>query len=101
MDDYPHAHHCRHGLAGDTGDFRLQGHRFSGHHRKVTGYQWKWSYDYLEEGVSFYSQLSTAPKKLGENTTAQTLPPTRSRKTIFWKLTMKWWCRWASESACY
>ena len=34
MDDYPHAHHCRHGLAGDTGDFRLQGHRFSGHHRK-------------------------------------------------------------------
>ena len=54
----------------------------------------------LEEGVSFYSQLSTAPEEIGENTTAQTLPPTRSRKTIFWKLTMKWWCRWASESAC-
>jgi len=26
---------------------------------KVTGYQWKWNYDYLEEGVSFYSNLST------------------------------------------
>ena len=32
---------------------------------KVTGYQWKWSYDYLEEGVSFYSQLSTAPEEIG------------------------------------
>ena len=29
---------------------------------KVTGYQWKWSYDYLKgegEGISFYSTLST------------------------------------------
>jgi cytochrome c oxidase subunit 2 len=40
---------------------------------KVTGYQWKWRYDYLGENVSFYSDLSTprgqienqAPK--GEN----------------------------------
>jgi cytochrome c oxidase subunit 2 len=26
---------------------------------KVTGYQWKWRYDYLQEDVSFYSTLST------------------------------------------
>ena len=26
---------------------------------KVTGYQWKWSYDYLQEGFGFYSNLST------------------------------------------
>jgi len=26
---------------------------------KVTGYQWKWNYDYIQEGVSFYSNLST------------------------------------------
>jgi cytochrome c oxidase subunit 2 len=26
---------------------------------KVTGYQWKWSYDYLKEGFGFYSNLST------------------------------------------
>lgn len=26
---------------------------------KVTGYQWKWGYDYLQDGVSFYSMLST------------------------------------------
>lgn len=26
---------------------------------KVTGYQWKWRYDYLKEDVSFYSNLST------------------------------------------
>lgn len=26
---------------------------------KVTGYQWKWQYDYLNEGVSFFSTLAT------------------------------------------
>ena len=26
---------------------------------KVTGFQWKWKYDYLNEDVSFYSSLST------------------------------------------
>jgi cytochrome c oxidase subunit II len=25
---------------------------------KVTGYQWKWQYDYVDEGVSFFSTLS-------------------------------------------
>ena len=24
---------------------------------KITGYQWRWHYDYLDEGVEFYSQL--------------------------------------------
>jgi len=27
---------------------------------KVTGYQWKWHYDYLQEGVGFFSNLSTS-----------------------------------------
>jgi cytochrome c oxidase subunit 2 len=26
---------------------------------KVTGYQWKWNYDYLDEGFGFYSTLTT------------------------------------------
>lgn len=26
---------------------------------KVTGYQWKWQYQYLDEGISFFSNLST------------------------------------------
>lgn len=26
---------------------------------KITGYQWKWRYDYLDQGVSFFSNLST------------------------------------------
>ena len=26
---------------------------------KVTGYQWKWRYEYLDTGISFFSQLST------------------------------------------
>ena len=33
---------------------------------KATGYQWKWGYDYLEEGISFYSTLST-PREQIEN----------------------------------
>ena len=33
---------------------------------KVTGYQWKWGYDYLQEGISFYSSLST-PREQIEN----------------------------------
>ena len=32
---------------------------------KVTGYQWKWSYHYLDSGVFFYSQLSTPPEEIG------------------------------------
>ncbi|MFO1322703.1 MAG: cytochrome c oxidase subunit II [Burkholderiales bacterium] len=26
---------------------------------KITGYQWKWGYDYMQEGFGFYSNLST------------------------------------------
>lgn len=26
---------------------------------KVTGYQWKWHYEYLEDGINFFSNLST------------------------------------------
>lgn len=26
---------------------------------KVTGYQWQWQYDYLDEGISFFSRLAT------------------------------------------
>ncbi len=26
---------------------------------KITGYQWKWKYDYVDEGISFYSNLAT------------------------------------------
>ena len=26
---------------------------------KITGYQWKWNYDYLDDGISYYSNLAT------------------------------------------
>ena len=26
---------------------------------KITGYQWKWHYEYIEDGISFFSNLST------------------------------------------
>lgn len=31
---------------------------------KITGYQWKWEYDYLGEGVSFFSNLSTTKDEI-------------------------------------
>lgn len=34
---------------------------------KVTGYQWKWGYDYLQDGISFYSTMST-PRDQIDNT---------------------------------
>ncbi len=37
---------------------------------KITGYQWKWSYDYLNEGISFYSNLST-PREQIDNSEAK------------------------------
>lgn len=30
---------------------------------KITGYQWKWQYEYLDQGVSFYSTLSAESNK--------------------------------------
>ena len=31
---------------------------------KITGYQWKWQYEYLGEGVSFFSNLSTSKEQI-------------------------------------
>ena len=39
---------------------------------KATGYQWKWGYDYLQEGISFYSNLATPRDQIdGGNTGAR------------------------------
>jgi cytochrome c oxidase subunit 2 len=43
---------------------------------KATGYQWKWGYDYLNEGVSFYSNLGTPREQIdGHNTQARNSNP--------------------------
>jgi cytochrome c oxidase subunit 2 len=43
---------------------------------KATGYQWKWGYDYLQEGVSFYSNLSTPRDQIdGHNVQARNNNP--------------------------
>jgi len=34
---------------------------------KATGYQWKWGYDYLQEGISFYSSLATPRDMITDN----------------------------------
>jgi cytochrome c oxidase subunit II len=31
---------------------------------KITGYQWKWRYDYLKEDIGFYSDLSTPQEQI-------------------------------------
>ncbi len=44
---------------------------------KVTGYQWKWEYEYLESGVSFYSSLardSDAARQLASGVDPNTVP---------------------------
>lgn len=33
---------------------------------KITGYQWKWGYDYLDSGISFYSTLSTPREQIDQ-----------------------------------
>jgi len=35
---------------------------------KATGHQWKWGYDYLKEGISFYSSLATPRELITDNT---------------------------------
>jgi cytochrome c oxidase subunit 2 len=37
---------------------------------QITGYQWKWKYDYLDEGISFFSTLAT-PRDEIENKVAK------------------------------
>ena len=44
---------------------------------KVTGYQWKWQYEYLNEGVSFFSTLSRdsdAARQLGSGIDPGSVP---------------------------
>ena len=35
---------------------------------KITGYQWKWKYEYLDQGVSFFSNLSTTQEQIHNKT---------------------------------
>lgn len=38
---------------------RMEDYRNSEVTIKITGYQWKWKYEYLDQGISFFSNLST------------------------------------------
>jgi len=43
---------------------------------KVTGYQWRWSYEYIDEGISFYSQLDpehNAARQMGSGVDLTTI----------------------------
>ncbi len=33
---------------------------------KITGYQWKWKYEYLDQGISFFSTLSTPQAQIDD-----------------------------------
>ena len=44
---------------------------------KVTGYQWKWHYDYMDQGISYFSSLaqsSNAARQLGSGIDPNTVP---------------------------
>lgn len=56
---------------------------------KVTGYQWKWKYDYVEDGVSF---LARSPRTL--------ITPAKNWKGIRMHWNIIWWTliiRWCSR----
>lgn len=36
---------------------------------KITGYMWRWQYDYLEDGISFMSNLATPPEQINNRDT--------------------------------
>ncbi len=38
---------------------------------KITGYQWKWQYEYLDEGVSFFSNLAKSSADATKNANAR------------------------------
>ncbi len=38
---------------------------------KITGYQWKWQYEYLDEGVSFFSNLAKSSRDATKDSTAR------------------------------
>ena len=59
---------------------------------KVTGYQWKWQYDYVDDGVAFFSTLSqrqqrSAAARLGRRRAPGRELPARRRQS-----------RWSSRS---
>ena len=34
---------------------------------KITGYQWLWHYEYVEDGVDFHSKLQTSISQINNN----------------------------------
>ena len=60
---------------------------------KVTGYQWKWGYDYMDEGVSFISTLTT-PREQIYNEQARA-------RTTCWKLIIQWSYQSIKKCACW
>ena len=42
---------------------------------KITGYQWKWGYEYLDSGIQFYSTLSTPREQIDQFDQSTAQPP--------------------------
>ncbi len=42
---------------------------------KITGYQWKWQYEYMDEGISFFSSLDKASKDATRDDTTREKHP--------------------------
>jgi cytochrome c oxidase subunit II len=88
----PIAHPGRPGLAGDAAVLAQKDSRNPDLTVKVTGYQWKWEYDYLQDGVRYMSNMSTPRAQIDNSRQGRALPAGSGSNP--------WWCRWARRCAC-
>jgi len=65
---------------------------------KVTGYQWKWGYDYLTGPAQGSASCPPCCRRSASCPTRAPRAPT-SRTTTCWRSTTRWWCRSTRRSA--
>ena len=64
---------------------------------RITGYQWKWQYEYVGQNVAFFSTLAQKPATRHASWVRARIR-IRSRTTCL-RWTSHWWCRSAQRSA--
>jgi heme/copper-type cytochrome/quinol oxidase subunit 2 len=72
---------------------------------KATGNQWYWSYEYVDEGMSFDSYMIGSPATGGVNmmtpeVEAQLTAAGYTKSSSCWRPTPRSSCRWARSSWC-
>ena len=82
LDGHPVPDPAVHGVPGDAHDPAATRTRPAPSSPiKVTGYQWKWGYDYLQDGVGFYSNLATPLAQIDNREPKGAELPARGRQS--------------------